>query len=568
LAALAVIHFREVAPDLPSINAALLPPAGYTYFSDDGGHLALSPDGTMLAFVATDSSGKNGLWLRPLNTPSARQLSETEGASYPFWSPDNKFVGYFASGKLRKASIAGGPSVEICDAPNGRGGTWNRDGVILFAPNSDFIGIHRVSATGGKSVPVTAVDTSQNQSNHRWPKFLPDGKHFLYATQARVRTSDFLGAIYVSSLDSSVNKLLIKASSNVDYGGGAILYVRQKSVVAQPFNLSTLDIAGDPTPAAERIEFSGDKSHGSFSISENGVLTYQITGNNSKLLAMYDRSGKKTKEVGDRTVQYFARLSPDGTKVAFDSRDQSVGTADIWIYDVIRNISTRFTFDQSIEWSPIWSPTGDRIGYSSDRQGSGDLYVKSSNGTEAEQLLLKSVPQKQPSDWSPDGQTILFNDYDPTTRADLWVMPQEGKQEPFPFLRTEFVEENARFSPDGHWVVYRSDESGKGEIYVRPFPSGSGKWQVSVKGGDLPVWRRDGKEIFYQMGGAVMAVDVDGTGSAFTVGSAKQLFELPRSLLYDVSVDGTQVLMGVVSGEQGAPPVTLVTNWDKEMKRK
>jgi Tol biopolymer transport system component len=507
--------------------------------------------------------------VRPLSSSSARQLPETDGATFPFWSPDNKFIGFFVTGKLKKVSVSGAPPIVICDAPNGRGGTWNQDGVILFSPSFDLVSIHRVSASGGVPTPVTHLDSSRNETNHRWPHFLPDGKHFIYTTQGSIRTPDYAGAMYVASLDGSMDKLLIKMSSNMAYYNGYLLYVRQRSVVAQPFDLSTLELSGDASPVAEKIEFSGDKSRGIFSISNNGVLTYQTSGNNARVLSMVDRSGRKLDDIGDRQIAYGARLSRDGTKVVLDSNDPESNVPDIWIYDMTRKINSRFTFDQSGEWQPICSPDGKSIVYCSDKQGSGDIYMKNANGTEAEQLLFKDPTPKQVTDWSPDGRYVLYQSFAPVSYWDLWVFPIEGDRKPFVFLQSKFEEVNARFSPDGRWVTYQSDESGKQEIYVRPFPSGEGKWQISSSGGESPLWSRDGKEIYYnQAGGTTMVVDVNGAGAAFVVGSAKQLFNIPVSVAYDVTADGKQFLMGVVSGAQATPPVTLVTNWDKELKKK
>ncbi len=568
-AALGVVHFRETPPVMPSINAVLPPPAGYAYDASIGGHMALSPNGTMLAFVAVDSAGKGSLWVRPLGSSTARQLPETFGASFPFWAPDNMTIGYFVPGKMKKISISGTPAVVICDAQSGRGGTWNMDGVILFAPSFDLVGISRVSAGGGIPAAVTHVDSSRNESNHRWPHFLPDGKHFIYTTQAKIRTVDYVGGIYVAALDSSVNKLLIKVSSNMDFADGRLIYVRQNSVVAQPFDLSTLELSGDASPVVEHVEYSNDKSRGSFSIAQNGFFAYQPAGNNPRRLWMTNRAGEKIRDVGDRTLYTSTRLSSDGTKVAFDSQDSDQGLADIWLYDLVRGLSTRFTFDPSSEWQPVWSSDGARIVYATDKTGSGDLFIKNTNGTDASEVFLKDVPPKSAMDCSPDGKYLLYYLFSPTSKEDIWVLPMNGTKTPAVFLQTEFSETNGRFSPDGRWVVYQSDESGSNEIYVRPFPTGNGKWQISTSGGEFPVWSRDGKEIFYhQSGGITMTVSVDGSGAAFSVGAAKKLFDIPRSIVFDATADGQQFLTAILLGAQTAAPVTLITQWDRDLKSK
>jgi eukaryotic-like serine/threonine-protein kinase len=567
---LAFIHLGETRPDTPSINAAIVPPPGYSFNNAIGGHMALSPDGTLLAFVAADSAGTTTLWVRPLNSSSARQLAETNGAHFPFWSPDNNFIGFFSNGKLRKVLASGAPPIDICDAPDGRGGTWNQDGIILYSPNFDRVPIYRVSASGGVSTPVTRIDSTRNETNHRWPLFLPDGKHFIYTTQGSHRNADYAGAMYVSSLDGLMNKLLLNASSNMSYFGRNLLYVRHNSVVAQPFDLSKLELFGDATPVVEKVEFSGDKSRGVFSISNTGILVYQTSGTNASALSLYDREGKEISNMGGRSVGYGARFSPDGTKVTFDSPDPETGYGDIWIYDISRKISSRFTFDQSAEWQPIWSPDGMRVAYSSDKQGSGDLSVKNSDGTESEQIVLKPLSTNTGVlDWSPDGRYIMYSTANENSSMGLWYVPLEGKHEPFRFVDTKFTEDFARFSPDGHWVVYQSDESGKTEIYVRPFPAGSGKWQISGNGGANPIWSGDGKEIYYNSGaGTVMMVDVKTAGTAFFSGAPRMLFAVSRGSVLDVSRDGNRFLVSAVAGPDAFQPITLVTNWNKELKKK
>ena len=524
----------------------------------------------------TTAGGRSSLWVRALNTSSARQFPETDGASFPFWSPDNKFIGFFVTGKLKKISVSGGPPIVICDAPNGRGGTWNQDGVILFSPSFDLVSIHRVSASGGVPTPVTHLDSTRNESNHRWPHFLPDGKHFIYTTQGSVRSPEYAGAMYVASLDSSVNKLLMKVSSNMAYYNGYLLYVRQRSVVAQPFDLSKLELSGDASPIAEKIEYSGDKSRGIFSISANGVLTYQASGNNTRLLSIVDGNGKKLSDVGERPMATSGRLSRDGTKVAFDSNDLESAVADIWIYDLTRKINTRFTFDQSGEWQPVWSPDGQRIVYASDKSGSGDLFLKSANGTEAEQVVLKDIPPKQVDDWSPDGRLILYQSFVAGTYWDLWIIPADGDRKPSVFLQTKFEEVNARFSPDGRWVAYQSDESGAQEIYVRPFPAGEGKWQISSNGGESPLWSRDGKELFYMDGeGNLTGVPMRVDGQTPGIGTPVKLFHAPilggdqimDQQQYAVSRDGQRFLINTIANESNAFPITIVTDWTRLLKK-
>jgi eukaryotic-like serine/threonine-protein kinase len=573
LGGISFIHFREAPPQVTSITSSILPAEHTTFFNaNDGGHIALSPDGSVLAFVASDTSGKKSLWLRPLSSSSTQQLPETDGAEYPFWSPDSRFIGFFAAGKLKKVAASGGGPLTICDAPNGRGGTWNQEGVIIFAPRFDNTGLFRVSAAGGEAAPLTVLDSTRNETNHRWPLFMPDGKHFTYTTQAKSRTSEYAGAMYVSSLDGSMNRLLAKISSNMVFDGKRLLYVRQGALVAHPFDLNKYDFSGDAFPITEKIEYSSDKSRGMLSISQNGLLVYQVGGDYRRLPVWYDRTGKRLSTVSDRAVSSWGQMSLDGTKIALDSPDPQAKTSDIWILDLTRGLSTRFTFDKSDDLLPIWSPDGSRIVFASDREGHMSLFIKNSSGTETEAPFFKTDEIITPDNWSADGRFIMFQSIGLKTNWDLWIIPAEGERKPSVFLKTEFNEENARFSPDGRWVAYQSDESGKNEVYVRPFPTGSGKWQVSTNGGQFPMWRRDGRELFYYtVDGSVLSAEVNGAGAMFTVGNVQPLFNVPvsiGSLLSDVSADGQRFLMFPVVGAQSVPPLTLVTNWDKELGKK
>ena len=401
-------------------------------------------------------------------------------------------------------------------------------------------------------------------------QFLPIREELsVLVARGEIRSADYVGAICAAALDTSVNKLLLKVSSNTQYADGHLLFVRQSSVVAQPFDLSTLELSGDASPVAEKVEYSTDKSRGSFSNANNGFFAYQPAGNNPRKLWMVNRAGIKIKDVGVRAVYSSAQLSRDGTKVVFDSQEGEAGVGDIWLYDLTRDLSTRFTFDVASEWQPIWSPDGARIVYATDKTGSGDLFIKNANGTESAILLLKDLPPKSATDWSPDGRFLLYYLFSPTSKEDLWMLPMDSTKTPRPYLQTEFTETNARFAPDSRWVVYQSDESGSNEIYVRPFPTGNGKWQISTNGGEFPMWSRDGKEIFYhQPGGATMSVEVSGAGAALIVGAATKVFDIPRSVVLDATADGLQFLTAVMIGAQSSPPVTLITQWDRELKKK
>lgn len=572
LVTLAFIHFREPAQVNSSILATILPPDNWKFASEDGGHIALSPDGTLLAFVARDSSGKDLLWVRPLNSLLSRPFAETENAAYPFWSPDNKYIGFFASGKMKKIALSGGQPVAICDAPAGRGGTWNKDGIIVFAPQFNNTGLYRVSAEGGDAVPVTRVDTTIDV-NHRWPFFLPDGNHFIFTSQSVTRTREYFGAIYVSALDPPDSRLLVKVSSNVAYIDGYLLYVQQSTLVARSLDLKNLQLTGEAAPVAEKIEFSMDKNRGVFTASLDKSLVYQTAGGTDRTLVWYDRSGKKLNTIVDKITTDWGRLSPDGKYMAYESPDVQSGSADVWLRDLDRGSDTRFTFNKDTDNRPVWSPDGTRIVFASDRTGNPNLYIKNSSGSQDEQLLFPSKEAVLPCDWSPDGRYIIFQTYIQKTGGwDLFVLPVDGDKKITPFLQTDADEVAARFSPNMKWVAYQSEESGKDEIYVRPFPSGTGKWQVSSNGGQAPFWSSDGKELYYSKpDGAICVAEANITGASFAVGTAKVLFTpavSENSICCDGTKDGRRFILSSLTGSIVSPPLTLVTEWDKDLKKK
>jgi serine/threonine protein kinase len=577
LLALAWVHLREGSPAFQVISANILPPAGWSFYNDyDGGHIALSPDGGTLAFVSKDSAGGTSLWVRPIAASFGQRLTDTEGATYPFWSPDSRFIGFFAGGKVKKVLASGAPPISLCDAPAGRGGSWNQDGVILFSPKFDQTGLYRVSASGGDPVAVTTVDTNRNETNHRWPLFLPDGKHFLYSTQAATGRGEHFGTIYLAELGSSASTLLVKVSSNLGYSNGVLVFVRQGILVAQRIDLSSYTLVGDAIPVSENIEYSLDKNKGVFSCSQNGILVYQMghTLNVQRALDWYDRGGRRQNIAGSITATYAARLSPDGTKVVFDAYDPQAKTNDIWIHDFSRSLSTRFTFNRAEEDFPVWSSDGRRIIFSSDKTGHSLLYWKDANGTEAEQLLLDSPDPLFPNDCSADGRNLVYGTYNPKTNYDVWALPLDGNHKPVPLLQTEFDEHDAVISSDSRWVAYSSTESGRSEVYVRPFPTGSGKWQISTQGGRVPKWRKDSREsgelFFLSNEGTVMSVKANGTGSTFVVGSVSPLFSVSKSFspeLYDVTRDGQRFLIGTVPGGAISPTLTLVSGWQEKLKK-
>jgi len=570
-----VIAYIQRAPlTTRAVRSFILPPEKsiFNFVGLNAGPVTVSPDGRRLAFVASASEGRNLLWVRPLDALSAQQLAGTEGAFHPFWSPDSRFLGFFADGKLKKIDAAGGPPITLCEAPMGRGGTWNLNGVIIFAPNNTGA-LHRVSASGGASSEVTKLDEARGELSHRWPCFLPDGRHFLYLGRGSILSEGETAAICVASLDSQGSKLLLRANSNTAYTQGHLLYLREGALLAQPFDAKRLETTGDAFPIAEQIQHIPALGRGVFSVSENGVLAYQTGSATGNLqLTWFDRSGKPLGVLDDPAPNANPKLSPDGKRLAVVITDPQTGHPDIWLYELARGIKTRFTFDPAGEREPIWSPDGSRIVFTSNRKGHFDLYQKSANGAGSEELLLESNFDKAPSSFSPDGRFLLYSAVDPKTKADLWVLPLGGDRKPFPFLQTEFTESFGQFSPDGRWIAYRSDESRGGEIYVAPFPGPGGQRQVSTAGGRQPRWRGNGKELFYlSPDDKMMAAEVNGQGATLEVGAVRPLFEARQSVtggfLYDVTGDGQRFLINAAVEQKASSPIILVQNWTVDSKR-
>ena len=550
----------------PPENAHLL------YFNN----MAVSPDGLRLAVVAIGANGVQSLWLRPLGASSAQPLAGTEGASLPFWSPDSGFIGFFANGKLKKIDAAGGPPQTLCNAPNGRGGTWNRDGVIVFAP--DILSpLYRVPQAGGAPAALP-LDQSRKEKVYHFPYFLPDGRHFLY--RAGVTTAyarDKGNGIYVGSLDSSEYKLILNDDTYAIYASGHLLFWRDGALMAQPFDAQSLQLSGEAVPIAEQVQMNLTEIRAVFSASENGVLVFQSgssrVGSGSQL-TWFERDGKQAGKLGEPVFGASPRISPDGQRVAAILFDIQAGSTDIWLYDSALTRKTRFTFDPAFDNNPIWSPDGNRIVFMSDRKArlKYDLYLKDASGARDEEVLFESNEYKRPTSWSADGRFLAYTRSEgPPGKADIWILPLSGERKPFPFIQTsQFDEERARFSPDGRFVAYDSDESGSRQVYVTSFPGPGGKQQVSTNSGEDPVWRRDGKELFFLSEGKLMAAEVKANGSSLDISNPQLLFDAHSGFgpwaHYDVTPDGKRFLVATV-GEGGSAPMNLVVNWTADLKK-
>ncbi len=537
---------------------------------------AVSPDGRWLAFLVRGPDGLYRHWVRALDSLEARELPGSQSIyDTPFfWSPDSQFIAYDAGGKLKKIAAVGGPAQTLCDLPGlAVGGSWNRDGVILVGTIGG--GVLRVSAAGGTPSPVTQLDSSHKGVGNVFPAFLPDGRHFLYFSgPAGSGGQVFFGSLDVKPAEQNTKPLLtgsnviaasvLSADAGSTSGIGRLLFVREKTLLAQGFDIRHLELAGDAVPVAERVD--------NFSVSENGVLVYRTGVGQVSQLTWLDRQGKTLGTVGDIGVYNDVVLSPDATR-AVVSRVGDNGQ-DLWLMDLAHGGSIRFTFAAGVANIGVWSPDGARIAFSSLKSGGADLYQKPVGGTKDEELLLKSNDFKIPTSWSRDGRFLLYNVLGFKTKGDVWVLPLESRK-PVQLLGTEFEEADGQFSPDGKWIAYQSDESGHNEVYVRPFladsaggaPSVGPRSLISKGGGTTPFWREEGRELFYvSPDRTLMAVAVS-SNQVLPFGEPKALFKRLEAITGDVAGDGKRILAALPAAQSTPAPFTVVLNWQAALKK-
>ena len=559
---LAAAYFNRPAMKPEAIRFSISPPERAARVGDP----VISPDGRRLAFVAM-VDGKSLLWVRPMGSLTGQPLPGTEGASGPFWSPEGQSIGFFAQGKLKKIALSGESPVILADAPANRGGTWSRNGVILFVPHQNA-GVHRVSVSGGPTTAVTAPDGSRQESSQLWPSFLPDGRNFLYLVTGQ--RPDETG-IYLASVDGRERRRLLSAQSNAVYAPpGFLLFARDGALLAQPFDAAKGQLRGEPLPLVDQIPvvFFGK---GFFSVSENGVLVHasSVSGG-SQQPAWFDRSGKPLGLAASAGAYFQTELSRDEERLAVARPDRQTRTNDIWLLDLAQRNESRFTFDPAEDFFPVWSPDGNRIVWISILEGAFSLYHKAA-GAGQQELLLSSGRQKHPTNWSGNGRFILYQENDPKTKWDVWVLPLEGERKPFPWAQTQFNDTNGRFSPDSRWIAWTSDESGSNEVYVQAFQNPGGRWKISANGGDHPRWRGDGKELFYVAADRkLMAVELK-RGAGFEAAAPEPLFDL-RSLRavgsnYAVVDEGRKFLVVTTIEDPNATPFTVVLNWTADLNR-
>ncbi len=574
--------FAARTPPPRAIAMTIAPPPSWTFATSVIGAttvarapFAVSPDGRRVAYIASGADNKYALWVRPIDTFAPQLLPGTDDAVSPFWSPDSRFIAFFAGGKLKKVDVSGGPPVVICDAPLATDGAWSSAGVILFATISTTVTpLLRVGAVGGTPSPATTV--LNGDTKHVRPSFLPDGQHFLF----RQLGSGIRGPLYLGSIDHPAERthLLDIDSTNALYSSGHLLFVRETTLMAQPFDLKKLKLTEDMFPVVESVQTAlsgGASAFAQFSASDNGVLTY-LPGSATPLprLTWFDRAGTPQGTVGDAAQYSDLAMANDGKRATVSVVDSAQNQRDIWIVDLARGLRSRFTFEPGDEIGSAWSPDGGRVAYSARRTGSLDLYQRSATGTDSERLLLADAADKVPTSWSPDGRFLLYTRRTPEG-SDIWVLPVTGAdRKPSALVATKFSEFSGRFSPDGTLVAYGSNESGRDEVYVTTFPGGQGKWQVTVAGGTSPRWGPNGRELFFrELSGRLAAVAIQRDGASVVVGDMQPLF-LPAAGgardFYDVAPDGTRFLVNSAAAADPAAAalhLTVIVTWGAAVRK-
>ena len=561
LVAALALAWRDTSPRIadpaPPVRFALSAPKDVHFaWSIGNSPFAVSPDGRHLAFTATGPDNRRRIWVHAFDSLESRSLAGTEGAYGAFWSPDGRTIGFFTADRLKRVSFAGGDVAVICDAQFGGGATWNQDDVIVFAPRIDSV-LQRVAATGGTPTPVTTLDANGGEGAHMGPRFLPDGRHFVFS----VIGGDSPGA-YVASLDSGERTRIAAEPAALGFSAPDFLFfVRDRTLMAQRLDLQRFTLLGQPMRVADGVDRLGPSA--AYSVSTTATLVYWQGSRVITQPTWFQRDGTTAGTLGPAAPYVNVALSQDGEQAAADRFD---GTPGIWLFHRAQSTATRATFGGLYESTPVWSPDADAFVFAAARDTAPNLYVKRLGVPGEEERLFRNPFQMFPQSWSRDGRFIAYVTIHPKTRTDIWLFPTTGDRTPAAFLQTEFDERHARISPDSRWMAYSSNESGNDGVYVTSFPQAGAKWPVSPTGGAFPVWRRDGRELFYRAaGGQLMAVPV-AAGAEFKPGVAVPLFNPPAAVsglgvgtFYDVAPDGRFLINVFV--ERTSPPATVVLNW-------
>jgi Tol biopolymer transport system component/DNA-binding winged helix-turn-helix (wHTH) protein len=561
-------------------SASAVSPAQFTIAAPDDAHfggprgggsgiatqVAVSPDGRHIAFVAR-TANTHRIWLRPVAELEAIPIEGTDGGRLPFWSPDSRSIGFFADGKLKTIQIAGGPAVVLADSWGAGGGSWSRDNVIVFAPGPSQTGLLRVPSDGGAPTVATSLDQGAGEDVHRWPHFLPDGRHFLYtAVTGPCCPASTPSTIRIGTLDGTdADVTILQAESAASYASGHLIFAHDDTLLARPFDTETLQLLGDSFPLAESVT-TEESRYVSASVSANGTLVYgRALDDAARQLKWFDRSGRELGTLSDAAHYSGLALSPDERRVAVSLGTGTPSNIDIWLIDIARNIRSRLTVHPGREVSPVWSADSTRIVFQSSRFRE-PITVRQTriDETDVDELLLEGPGNftMTPSSWSSDERYIAY-----TTRgSNVWILPLFGDRKPFAFADTAFTETSAAFSPDHRWLAFTSNEGGQADVYLQSFPARGTKLRVSISGGSHPVWRADGRELFYlEPDGTLMTVPI-GAGPSFDVGPPQALFHvnvwIGPNQAYAATNDGQRFLVNTTPQKPGAAhPLTVVLNW-------
>ena len=536
--------------------------------SGDPRSLAVSADGQTLAWVAPGADRIPRVWIRKLDSPVARELPGTDGASYPFLAPDGRAVGFFAGRRLLRVDLDSGTSQFLADTSAvSPGASWGTSDIIVF---SSRFGINRIDAAGGQPATVVQLDRSRHENSLRFPSFLPDGRHFLYVVRSGRPEEN---AAYLASLDGPPTRLMATSSKVIYAPPGYLLFLRGGTLFAQRFELEKRQLAGQAVPLARDVAEETIGVGGGFAASMNGVLAYGSGQRNESTLRWMDRRGAVLGTIGEPAVYAQFRIAPDGRRVAAAIADTARGSRSVWVLEPGRTPS-RLTFPATHDWAPAWSPDGTRIVFGSYRDGPLNVYVKDAAGSQPDEPLAVSDDQKDPSDWSPDGRYVVYRDAGRVGRGDLVAVDTRARDTRIQITKTDSDERIPQFSGDSRWIAYVSDETGRAEVFVQPFPPTGARWQVTVNGGDEPRWRADARELYYiDRAGMLVAAAIETDGSRFAWKNPQPLFTIGPSLgpgfatRYDVSRDGSRFLVAVPMPPAPLPPATVVLNWTARLPR-
>jgi Tol biopolymer transport system component len=545
-------------------------PFAFSIFPPEGGgftptpssvptpQFALSPDGRRLTFVASVGHDAPQLWLRSLDELSAQPLAGTQGADYPFWSPDSDAIGFFAGGSLKRVDLRGGPPRVLAPAAHGRGGAWSRSGVILFAPHTQS-GLYRVPASGGEVTSLNHPDPALHQASYRWPQFLPDDRHYIYFVQS---TSPETHSIFLGDLDGAAPRKLVSSGLNAMFvAPDRLLFVVDGTLMATQFDWRNGRLVGQPSPIATSVSGSSNFS-AAVSVSQTGVLAYASTAATSELVWM-DRTGRRGESLGPPGEYADFRLSPDGHQLALSEVDAQTRHPDLRVLDLMRGAKLRLTSDEATDAAPVWSPDGKRIVFRSNPRGLHDLYQTAANGSGSPSLLLRTEAAKYPTDWLPDGGGIVYHTFNAITGADIWVAAPDGSHAKV-LVQTPLDDMQGQVSPDGQWLAYTSLESGQAEVYMQSLVDPDTRWQISAGGAD-PRWRRDGRELYYVSSDDWLTVVGFNNGAP---GAPERLFLMhvasplqPYMSNYNVTPDGERFLFKVPVRDVTSTPIHVLTKW-------